>query len=68
LTLDAGIVWLNRVARLNPATSSVIREWDTHGSQNWEMRSELLAIFEEERRRRNDLEAATVASAALVEV
>jgi hypothetical protein len=68
LTLDAGILWLNRVARLNPATSHVIREWDTHGSQNWEMRSELLAILEEERRRRLEEEVPPVSSVALVEV
>ena len=28
LTSDAGITWLHRVAGLNPATSSVLREWD----------------------------------------
>src|SRR5581483_5933409 len=36
LTIDAGINWLHRVAKLNPATSYVIREWDSRGSQNWE--------------------------------
>src|SRR5919201_5621265 len=51
LTLDAGIVWLPRVAGLNPATSAVIREWDTRGSQNWEVRSGLLGILREERQR-----------------
>jgi hypothetical protein len=54
LTLDAGITWLHRVARLNPATSYVIREWDCRGSQDWEVRSELLAIFREERQCRNE--------------
>jgi hypothetical protein len=49
LTLDAGITWLNRVAGLNPATSHVIREWDRCGASSWEVRSELLAIFREER-------------------
>ena len=52
LTLDAGITWLHRIARLNPATSYVIREWDARGSQNWEVRSELLAVFAEEQQRR----------------
>jgi hypothetical protein len=52
LTMDAGITWLHRVAGLNPATSYVIREWDCRGSQNWEVRSELLAIFREEHQRR----------------
>jgi hypothetical protein len=54
LTLDAGITWLHRVAGLNPATSYVIREWDCRGSQNWEVRSELLSIFREEHQRRRE--------------
>jgi len=49
LSLDAGINWLHHVARLNPATSCVIREWDHCGAQNWEMRAELLEIFRTER-------------------
>ena len=52
LTADAGINWLHRVAGLNPATSYVIREWDCRGSQNWEVRSELVAVFRDERERR----------------
>jgi len=52
LTSDAGITWLHRVAGLNPATSKVIQEWDCRGSQNWEVRSDLLAIFREEHQRR----------------
>ena len=52
LTLDAGITWLHRVAGLNPATSHVIREWDCRGSQNWDVRSELLSEFLQERERR----------------
>jgi hypothetical protein len=49
LTLDAGLIWMNRVAGLNPATSLVIREWDNHGPHHWEIRAEMLAIFKEER-------------------
>src|SRR5437773_1982875 len=49
LTLDAGITWLHHVAGLNPATSQVIRDWDTRGADNWEVRRELLAVFTEER-------------------
>src|SRR5919206_4657005 len=49
LTLDAGITWLHHVAGLNPATSHVIREWDACGSLDWDVRSELIALFEEER-------------------
>src|SRR5947209_3047267 len=52
LTLDAGISWLHRVAGLNPATSQVIREWDRCGANDWEVRSDLLAAFKEERRTR----------------
>ena len=48
-TLDAGICWLNHVAGLNPATSQVIREWDRCASCDYEMRSELAAIFRAER-------------------
>src|SRR5580704_8293730 len=56
LTLDAGITWLHGVAGLNPATSHVIREWDTCGATDWEVRSELLVVFKEERaaRRQKD--------------
>lgn len=52
-TVDAGIYWLHRVAGLNPATSLVIREWDTRGSKDWQLRSDLLEILipELERRR-----------------
>lgn len=52
-TVDAGINWLHRVAGLNPATSCVIREWDRRGAQDFEMRAELIAVFREERNRRN---------------
>ena len=53
LMQDAGISWLHRVAGLNPATSQVIREWDSRGSNNWELRSDLLAILREERQNRS---------------
>ncbi len=52
LTIDAGIRWLHHVAGLNPATSHVIREWDRRGAQDWEMRAELIALFREERQKR----------------
>jgi len=52
LTLDAGISWLHHVAGLNPATSHVIRDWDTRGADNWEVRRELLTVFTEEQHRR----------------
>jgi hypothetical protein len=55
LTQDAGISWLHRVAGLNPATSRVIRDWDSCAKDSyemWQMRGELLAILQEERSRR----------------
>ena len=52
LTIDAGINWLHNVAGLNPATSLVIREWDRHCPQDWELRSDLLRHFKDERARR----------------
>lgn len=57
LTLDAGITWLHRVAGLNPATSYVIREWDCRGSQNWEVRADLLAILRQEQSQRQEAPA-----------
>ena len=39
LTADAGIIWLHRVAGLNPATSQVIREWDRRGARDFTMRA-----------------------------
>lgn len=60
LTLDAGINWLHHVAGLNPATSRVIREWDRGGIHDLQLRSELLAVLQEEQQRRLD-EPATLA-------
>ena len=52
LNMEAGVTWLNRVAHLNPATSYVIREWDRRGAADWQMRSDLLAVFKEHRKSR----------------
>jgi len=46
---DAGIMWLTRVAGLNPATSLVVREWDVRAGSEWQVRGELLAAFRGER-------------------
>ena len=48
-TSDAGILWLTRIAGLNPATSHVIRLWDTTGPKSWPLRDELVGIFRAER-------------------
>ncbi len=66
LTVDAGISWLHRVAGLNPATSQVIRDWDTQGSQSWELRADLLAILRQERADRQAGPAAPRPVASLV--
>jgi hypothetical protein len=47
--LDAGILWLSRIAGLNPATSYVIREWDRRGPQDWAFRCDLLEVLKEGR-------------------
>lgn len=67
LTQDAGINWLHHVAGLNPATSKVIREWDRQGPQDWQVRSELLVHFKEERARRRQAPAPVNRLAQLVE-
>jgi hypothetical protein len=52
LTQDAGICWLYQVAGLNPATSHVIREWDSRGAQDWTVRADLVQLLKEGRRKR----------------
>jgi len=53
-TMEAGIMWLSRVAHLNPATSQIIRAWDNSGLHDWELRNDLLTAFREERERRQE--------------
>ena len=45
---DAGIVWLSKVAGLNPATSSVILAWDRAGIGDFQLRTALLEACREE--------------------
>lgn len=59
LTHDAGIMWLTRIAGLNPATSLVVLEWDTRGSTDLAFRDDLLAAFRAERAARQKREACT---------
>ncbi|VTR98583.1 hypothetical protein [Tuwongella immobilis] len=49
---DAGIRWLTKVAKLNPATSAVILAWDQHGIADWNLRAELLQLCDAEAARR----------------
>jgi hypothetical protein len=65
-TDDAGILWLTRVAHLNPATSCVIREWDRRGPQDWALRAELLALLREEQGRRAQSSSVAHPAAAAV--
>lgn len=68
LTQDAGINWLHSVAGLNPATSLVIREWDSRDPRDWTIRGELLAIFRAEQIRRRDTGTPVNRQSSLVEV
>ncbi len=61
-SIDAGIYWLHHVAHLNPATSLVIREWDTKGCKNWQLRMDLLEVFDREAQRRQSISLACHAS------
>jgi hypothetical protein len=54
LTLDAGVCWLNHVAGLNPATSTVIRAWDKASGFRFELRAELLTELKEQRQLRRE--------------
>ncbi len=49
---EAGIVWLTHVARLNPATSSVVLAWDRAGNIDLELRAELFEACVAEQARR----------------
>ena len=51
---DAGIVWLSRVARVNPSFSRVVQEWDTCREANFEVRTDLLELLKKERQDRED--------------
>ena len=47
-TDEAGVMWLTRVAGLNPATSAVILEWDRAGAGDWHLRNRLSAACRRE--------------------
>jgi hypothetical protein len=52
LNHEAGVVWLTKIAGLNPATSRVILAWDDAGFGDFELRSGLLAACLDARERR----------------
>jgi hypothetical protein len=45
---EAGVLWLSRVAGLNPATSAVILAWDRHGAGDFQLRTALLEACRDE--------------------
>jgi hypothetical protein len=51
---EAGVCWLTRVAKLNPATSHVILAWDRGGATDWALRTELLRACREELEKREE--------------
>ncbi len=50
---EAGVLWLTRVAGLNPATSLVLLDWDRLGAGDWHLRSRLLDACRHELAERN---------------
>jgi hypothetical protein len=65
-TLEAGIMWLSRVAGMNPATSKVILAWDSKGLHDRELCANLLEAFTAERERRRAASAVPMSSHDLV--
>jgi hypothetical protein len=49
---DAGVLWLTRIARLNPATSAVILAWDREGTLDRDLLAGLLSACRDEQARR----------------
>lgn len=50
---EAGVLWLTRVARLNPATSAVILAWDREGGLDRDLLAGLLTACRDEQARRS---------------
>lgn len=52
---EAGVIWLTKVAKLNPATSLVMQAWDESQLENWNLRQELLKLcYQEYAQRHSD--------------
>jgi hypothetical protein len=63
---DAGVIWLTKIAGLNPATSAVILAWDRAQSQDWTMRKELVRLLKQEQaQRENEAKPRWLRTAAL---
>jgi len=55
LQQEAGVMWLCRVAKLNPATSTLVLAWDRAGVGDFELRNDLLQACLEEKGRREEV-------------
>jgi hypothetical protein len=62
---EAGVVWLSKVAKLNPATSAVILAWDRAGTGDFALRTALLDECRKEAAGRRDRAASRVDSTEL---
>jgi hypothetical protein len=51
---EAGVMWLSKVAGLNPATSAVILAWDRHGAGDFALRTAFLEECQKEATRRSE--------------
>jgi hypothetical protein len=49
---EAGVVWLSKIAGLNPATSAVILAWDRVGSADLDLRADFYEACLDEQARR----------------
>jgi hypothetical protein len=66
---EAGVMWLSKVAGLNPATSGVILAWDRRGAGDFGLRTALLDECRKEAARRTEpTSREEVAEAALAAV
>lgn len=52
---EAGVVWLSKIAGLNPATSSVILAWDRIGNSDLALRADLFEACLDEQARRAEM-------------
>jgi hypothetical protein len=55
LQQEAGVIWLTKIAGLNPATSAVVVAWDREGSANFTLRVDLLNACLDETTRRAEM-------------
>jgi hypothetical protein len=52
---EAGVMWLCRVAKLNPATSNMVLAWDKAGVGDFDLRNDLIEACESEKTRREEV-------------